>query len=313
MTLNVIVNNYVAVDSQVSIRQRTSDDWKKSEKFEGEKYHGILIGNGQGLQLLKGEKFVRHNNAENIDLLMNKLESEQHSIAIKQRKEYQDRKEDEIRTKYRTISDPAKREELITREYSTEMDQLVQRLNQSQPTGSLYIVAFDKNIKELRKFVLPDVYNGKVTDMEGIPVITDGSGGDLAGAYLTTQTSGIDWAKLSPAHNIYLTTLACAVATANSGVGGFMQVASVDENGVTYLDHNKVNAAVKICSKQVAGDISKKEALQYVEQVFSKEPKYDQIANALDIKENDLLYTPTNLHQDVAKFNRLYQNNNEKK
>ena len=187
------------------------------------------------------------------------------------------------------------------------MDKLSQGLQQDTPKGSLYVVAYDKVKAEVRKFQLANMYNARVRDFESSPVLRDGSGGDLAGAYLATQSSGIDWETITKHQNICLTALACAAATANEGVGGFMQIAIVEKESVNYLPSDKVNAAVKVCSKQVAGDISKREAMQYVKEILENRPKYKDIAKSLDITENDLIYTPTNLNQDVSKFNKLYQ------
>tara|TARA_Y100000310_G_scaffold324031_1_gene385344 strand:+ start:18260 stop:19186 length:927 start_codon:yes stop_codon:yes gene_type:complete len=307
MTLNVVVNNIVAVDSQVSLGQRTVDDVNKSQKFSNEKYHGILLGNGEGLQVMRGMAFVRHNKADSIDLLVQMLEQDQLKTQSEQRMDYVDRKKEEVYTKYSTVADPAKREELITREFTAEMDKLSQGLQQDTPKGSLYVVAYDKVKAEVRKFQLANMYNARVRDFESSPVLRDGSGGDLAGAYLATQSSGIDWETITKHQNIYLTALACAAATANEGVGGFMQIAIVEKESVNYLPSDKVNAAVKVCSKQVAGDISKREAMQYVKEILENRPKYKDIAKSLDITENDLIYTPTNLNQDVSKFNKLYQ------
>ena len=134
-----------------------------------------------------------------------------------------------------------------------------------------------------------------------------GSGGDLAGAYLSTQTSGMDWNKITPAYTFYLIALACAAATSNAGVGGFMQVISIDEKGAKYLPENRVNSAVRVLAKQIAGDLSKKQALKMVEKIYEGTADYQEIAKRLDLTLNDLLYSPARLHQDVSRFNRLLQ------
>jgi hypothetical protein len=307
MTLNIIINNIVAVDSQVSMRMRTSNDATKIQEFSGDRYHGVLIGNGSGNNILQAEALVRNTEFPRFYDLSQAVEEQIKIRHASIRKNYEDRREKEIRTKYRTVDDPAARADLINREWQACMDELSRSFNQEQPQGGLYIVARDKDTGNIRKVYLPETSNTQSMNLDDHPVINDGSGGDLAGAYLTTQTSGIDWKKISLEHNTYLTGLACAAATGNTGVGGYMKIAIIAENGVEYLNDKTSTSVVRICSKQIAGDVGKKEALKLVAKVLSDKPEYGKVAKQLGITARDLLNTPADVHSDMATFNRNYQ------
>ena len=238
---------------------------------------------------------------------MTQLEKRQQEEYDEQYQLHLQRLSENIKIKNSTISDPAKREEMIHREFYTSVEKFNQDMHQalSRGYGSLYVVAYDKKQKSLCKYGLADYKGARLGQVNLAPVITDGSGGDLAGAYLSTQTSGIDWEKISSEHNFYLVALACAAATANFGVGGFMHIVTVDENEVKSLEDDKVNAAVRVCCKQIAGDISKKEAMNWLEQIYAGNANHTELAKRLDTTKNDLLYVPGRVNQDVAKFNRM--------
>ncbi len=303
MTLNVIIQNMVAVDSEISIgRGRTCDDSEKSEIFSKKNYCGVLIGNGSAKLFHDAVLFVRNSQEPEIETLPKKLEEYMENREAKHYEDCLHEQEERIRTKNRLVSDTQQREGLIHKEFS----ECVERVYNSETNnGTLYFVVADQKSKRLRKYMLPYRKGAKYGEIDLFSVITDGSGADIAGAYLATQTSGIDWETLSPARTFYLVALACAVATANQGVGGLMRVIDVDVAGNTeYLPDAMVNAAVRICAKQVAGDLSKKEATRLVQSLYQKQPDYRKIAARLDISVTDLKYAPCQIHQDVTKFNR---------
>lgn len=307
MTLNVIVENMVAVDSEVSFHnQRTSDDYEKSEVFDRENYKLVIIGNGSGLTLLDAVSFIQKDTSEGADSLIIGLEKYMKQKEDKRYKDYLEQEEERIKAKYSTISDPKVQEAHITQEFG---EKVVDKLYESgnRPNGCLYLVVYDEKQKSLRKFALPSRKGSTFGELYSTHVLVDGSGGDLAGAYLSTQTSGMGWNKIKPAYTFYLIALACAAATANTGVGGFMQVISVDEQGAKYIPEDRVNSAVRVLAKQIAGDLSKKQALKMIELIYNGIADYQEIAKRLDLTLNDLLYSPARLHQDVSKFNRLLQ------
>lgn len=308
MTLNVVVQNMVAVDSELSYQgARTSDDFEKSELFSNENYHGALLGNGGAFFLLDAISFIRGSPDErNLDQHMKNLEK---NVVERKNKRYQDlinNLEEKIKIKYRLIADSEKREGITVREFADEVEKVYKEMEESSAHSSaLYIVAYDKSQNMLRKYLITDRKRATFQEMDLIHVIADGSGGDLAGAYLTTHTSGINWDTIKPAYTFYLVTLACAAATANAGVGGFMRVATIDNKCVKHIDNQRVNAAVRVCSKQIAGNLSKKRAIQLVKNIYEGAADFEGIAQSLDITLNDLLYAPPRLHQDVAKFNLM--------
>lgn len=303
MTLNLIVNNMVAVDSEISSGYRTTDDWKKIELFERDGYHGAVIGNGNGLTLLDAQATIRASSASSVDELANILETRIHESHQKHVDEYRVRIREQIEMKHSLVSDPAKREAMVAQEFAAAMDQLHKSLAEENRQGMVYLVACNKKTGQLHKRALPDKYIKGTANFDGVPVIPDGSGGDLAGAYVGTQTSGVDWDDITPEQNFYLIALGCAAATANAGVGGYMKIVVVKKEGVEFIEQEKVNAAVRVCSKQIAGDISKKNAMTYVADILTGKADYAQIANVLDITESDLRYTPTSVNTDVSKFN----------
>ncbi|MEK6845125.1 MAG: hypothetical protein AABY26_00080, partial [Nanoarchaeota archaeon] len=218
MTLNVIVNNMVAVDSEVTMHgARTSDDFKKSELLSRESYHGVLVGNGSGFNLLEAISLIRKSSEADLDSVMKSLEQYQKDKHERNYQQHLSNIEAEIKTKYRLVSDAAKREELISKEFANAVEAVNREIVQSQQrgVGALHIVMYDKQSMALKKFILPDARGATLVNCELLPVFTDGSGGDLAGAYLATNTSGINWEKIKPQHTFYLISLACAAATAN--------------------------------------------------------------------------------------------------
>lgn len=309
MTLNVIVQNMVAVDSELSMYgQRTSDDFEKSESFTHKNYQGILIGNGSAFILLDAISFVRHQVQPDLVKLMGDLEQYLRSREDKRYQDYLAIVEEKIKTKWRMVPNPSQRDEMIAKEFSEEVEKLHKQIHESHEhhSGRLYLVGYDKLDGKLRKYILENRKGATAMEYDLTHVLTDGSGGDLAGAYLSTQTSGLDWNKITPQFNFYLTALACAAATANAGVGGFMQVALVTTEKVEYLGQEKVNAAVRVCSKQIAGELSKKEAIRHVTDIYNNGiSDFKAFAAMLDLTENDLLYSPCRLHQDVSKFNKM--------
>ncbi len=309
MTLNVIVQNMVAVDSEVSYQhtQRTTDDAEKSELFQRSNYHGILIGNGSSYNIRDAMLFVRKSSEGELENMLHNLKEYLFKKEKEMYKKHLDEVEEKIRTKYSLISDPAKREEAVHKDFAAATDQMREQIEKAPHNGTLHIVAYDKQQKDIRKFllVLRPITGAVLHEVYLQNITADGSGGDLAGAYLATQTSGIQWDKVTPEYNFYLTVLACAAATANDGVGGFMQLAVIKPESVNYIEPERVNAAVRVTSKQIAGEIGKKEAMGYIHQIYNGEANFHDVAQALDITENDLLYAPCRLHQDVSKFNRM--------
>ncbi len=301
MTLNVIIQNFVAVDSEVSIdRNRTSDDVEKSEIFDRKNYCGVLIGNGAAKLFHDAVLFVRNSDEPDFETLLKKLEGHMESREAKRYENFLHEQEEKIRAKHRPVSDVPQKEGLIHKEFA----EIVDRLYTSSPNGNLYFVVSDKKSSRLCKYILPITKGAKYNEIDLFSVVTDGSGADIAGAYLATQTSGINWEKLPSARLFYLTTLACAVATANRGVGGLMRVIDVNVRSARYLPDEKVNAAVRICAKQVAGDLSKKEATRLVQDLYQGKPDYVKTAARLDMSVTDLKYAPCQIHQDVTRFNR---------
>lgn len=172
--------------------------------------------------------------------------------------------------------------------------------------GCLYVVAYDNLNTKLKKYYLPNRKNAVLGEVDLIHIIASGSGGDLADAYLSTQTSGIDWKRITAEYKFYLTALACAAATANAGVGGFMRMITVDSSGARNISSERVNAAVRVCGKQIAGEISKMEAMVFVGDIINDgSVNYFTIARRLGITKEDLLYAPCRLHQDVSRFNAI--------
>lgn len=306
MTLNVIINNMVAVDSEVSHggSSRTTDNFQKSEIFTGDKYHGIIIGCGYGIVLQDAISLIRRTSTgHNLADLMAILETEQKERYTKRRESILAQIAQEIKEKNILIPSPDKQADYNAQEFRSKVEEFQKKEGEAQPSGSLYVLTRDKETGILWKYWLPDHPKAVLWKSDIAPIITDGSGADLAGAYLSTSTSGIDWTKLSPQMNFYFITLACAAATANTGVGGFMQMGLVGDDEAKYLDAEKVNSAVRVCCKQIAGDISKKEAIKIVTGIFDGKADYKKIARQADIAESDLLYAPGRLHQDVSKFN----------
>lgn len=304
MTLNLMVHNMVATDSQVTIQQiRTSDTFKKSEIFSREHYHGVLLGTGDGLMALDAFSFVRGSSERTLDDLMASLETYRKN---KKEQEFQRGIEElrgVVRLKYSEMSSAAEREKMIATEFADQSIKLDERSRERR--GALYIVAHDKQKNLLRKYGLSDAKGASLFNFDLVPINADGTGGDLAGAYLNPQVSGIDWEKITLHYTFYLLALGCAVATANSGVGGYMHMVAVNNIKAEEIDPLKVNAAVRVCSKQTAGDISKQEAIRLVAEIYEGKADYPAIVRALDITENDLLYAPAQLHQDVSRFNQL--------
>ncbi|MAF99405.1 MAG: hypothetical protein CMH61_02225 [Nanoarchaeota archaeon] len=307
MTLNVIVNNMIGVDSEVGLGQaRSSDDAEKSILLKADDYHGVLVGNGSGVVVTDAMDFVGNSNAATFQGLIDELERDQQ---VKHEIRYQRQLgqiQTGIETKYRMISDPAKREELTSREFSQAVDQFNGQVRDAvrHGVGSLHILGYDKKAQSFSKFQLPDHRGAVMGKLDIVSAFADGTGGDLAGAYLATQVSGMDWDQIKPEQTFYFISLACAAATANAGVGGFMSIAEVTKDGVSYIDPIQVNAAVRVASKQIAGVIGKGEAMDMVADLYSGKSNYKNIAMELDITESDLKYAPTHLHQDVSKFNR---------
>ncbi len=307
MTLNVIVQNMVAVDSEQSFSgSRTSDDVEKSEIFSGESYHGVLVGNGRANVLVDTFSLVRQSNNSTLNSLLEEIKNNLQNEEKSKVDEYLNSLKEKITRKYALISDPEKREGATVREYSEEVEKALTALKQERPQSMLYVIAFDKQVGRLCKYVISCHMDAKIVRLD-FNVIADGSGGDFAQAFISTQTSGLNWDTVSPEQTFYLITLGCAAATGNAGVGGFMRVALVGESEVKSISGTTVNAAVRVCAKQIAGNLSKKEAMDYTSSIYNDEANIEEIAQRLDITPNDLLYSPGRLHQDVAKYNALMQ------
>ena len=307
MTLNVIVNNMVAVDSEVSHHgARTTDNYEKSTIINANNYHGIIIGNGSGITLLDA---ISHAERAEYTTLAELAEGIKNNLALSWDNKYEHSikiLKKFLEEKYQLISDAQKREEYIMSEFIKEVDRMQQDFR--NPNGSIYIVGKSSQ-SEMSMYHIPDMKSPFESKMDKQRIIVDGSGGDLAGAYLSTSTSGINWDQITPAYNFYFVSLACAAATANSGVGGIMKVAIVGDKKTEYVDAEKVNAAVRVCGKQIAGNIGKLRAIKLVKDVFSERiPDYTTVVRALGMKRDDLLYSPCSLHQDVTRFNLQQQN-----
>ena len=77
MTLNVIVNNVVAVDREVSHGPgRTADNFEKMSGFSREKCHGVILGNGQALMLDRTISSVRKSSAQDIGSVLADIQRE---------------------------------------------------------------------------------------------------------------------------------------------------------------------------------------------------------------------------------------------
>ncbi len=307
MTLNVIVNNVVAVDREVSHGPaRTTDNFEKILPFSRDKGHGVIIGTGQALMLDRGISAIRRSSAQDVDGLMKDLQESHaaHSAAVYE--QYLQRLEEEVRARYRLVTDEAKRAECIASKFAEEVDRFhaAEHTEDARGRGCLYVVAYDKDQQRTRKFHLPDQRRAQLTEFDLLRIVADGSGGDLAGAYLTTHTSGIDWKKVDISRDFYLIALACAAATANAGVGGFMDIVVIEPEQVKVLDSSRVNAAVRACGKQIAGDISKPKAIEVAAGLYEdKKVNYKALAGELDITVSDLKHSPCRVHQDTARFN----------
>ncbi len=311
MTLNVIVNNVVAVDREVSHGPgRTTDNFEKMSDFSREKCHGVVLGNGQALMLDRAISSVRRSSAQDVDALLADVQRE-HVAYWQEVYERQLRVlEGEMKAQYRLVADEGKRAEIIASKFADEVDRYHSHLRDGnkQGRGCLYVVAYDKEEKRVRKFHLPEEKDTTLTEFDLVRVMVDGSGGDLAGAYLTTHTSGVNWKRESVPRDFYFVSLACAAATANAGVGGFMDVVVLTPEEVAYLDQKRVNAAVRVCGKQIAGDISKEKAIELVTQLYEKRRfNFRSLARELDMTVSDLQYSPCRIHQDTARFNARNQ------
>ncbi len=304
MTLNVIIENFVAVDCEVSTVQRTSDDVEKSEIFTTPNAWGVLVGNGHPYVLQNAISFLRETAEIDLPQLMINLERHLQLREDKSFRDYLAGVEDRIRTKHSLVPDQEKREVMIAEEYGSEVTRLYDGSINS-PAGELYVIAYDNKMNKLKKSGLTCRKNGVFGEIDLVHTLAAGSGGDIAGAYLSTQTSGVDWKKITDEFKFYLTALACATATANKGVGGFMGVVIVDQDGARYVEPQRVNAAVRVCGKQVAGDISKREAMVMAGDIFNGKASYFTIARDLGITKEDLLYAPCRVHQDVSRFNAM--------
>lgn len=304
MTLNIILNQFVAVDSEGSMGGRTSDNFEKSEIIKEGDFHGVLIGNGSSLTLQNAILIARESPAKTPYELMEKIQENRNKSFENWFNERERIIERDLRTKLRLVPNL---EEHLPGAYKNEIEGLLNSIskNESSGHGSIYLVAYNKEKELLEKYRLPDVRDGPILSLHLQRILTDGSGHDLSNAFMTTQTSGINWDDLSEEKCFYLLSLACSAATANAGVGGYMKVIKVDSEDSRYIDDKIVNASVRICGKQIAGDISKKEAIALVSEVYNGDSDYSKIARKMGIKKKDLLYSPCNIHQDVSRFNTL--------
>lgn len=296
----------VAVDSELSDckQNRTCDDVEKSELFHREHCFGVLVGNGSAYTLLNAISYLRAASESDLQKMMEGLEKHLRERNNSSYHNYLIEVQERVEKKHSLIADPEKRNATIAGEFAVEVDKVYNAASQQQQ-GCLYVVAYDRSKGKLKKYALPDRKGASLGELDLMHVHVDGSGGDLAGAYLSTQTSGLDWGSITPEYKFYLTSLACAAATANAGVGGFMSITTVDKDGARNIPAQNVNAAVRICGKQISGDISKKEAMTLVGEVLNDSANYFTIARKLGITKEDLLYAPCRLHQDVSRFNAM--------
>jgi hypothetical protein len=149
----------------------------------------------------------------------------------------------------------------------------------------LMLDVYDKKEKMLRRFSI----NKLGWHEEEIPPATDGSGRDGANYYFSKELQGKNSDKFSLEELVFHVGNAYACSTINIGVGGTPNIMITSKDSVRELSREESSAVANVCGAYSA-DILKDEkiAIDYIRNILSEKPDYENIAKSLDLCERDL-------------------------
>jgi hypothetical protein len=149
----------------------------------------------------------------------------------------------------------------------------------------LMLDVYDKKEKMLRRFSI----DKRGWDELEIPPATDGSGKDGADYYFSKELQGKNSDKFSLEELVFHVGNAYACSTINVGVGGTPNIMVTSNDGVRELSREKSSAVANVCGAYSAGILKDEHiAIDYIKNILSDKPNYENIAKSLDLCERDL-------------------------
>lgn len=286
---------------------RQSDSSTKAEPFEGNAYHGVMFGAGEGnvvLGLLSG--IGRLPPSGNIDEFAENVRSFCQGKIDAYNAQYLDLMRNEIHKKAALIADAAQKEQFVQQEVSRLMQQYDHFSQDPNRQSTFILAAFDRTAKRARQFYLSQ---GMITEFFS-PHAEIGSGADGAGMYFATKLQGLNPSGMDIGQMAFLAMNAYCSATVNMGVGGTPQIYLIDEAGTEALIRKRSVALANISGAYLAELITPKPdiALTYVRDIIKhKEPRYDLIAEKLGLNPAALttIWIPPSSWQETANATRF--------
>ena len=300
MTVGITFSNgleaVVCTDIRASTGGRESDSFKKLEKVESEKYHGVIFGCGSG-NVIEGifkkmpSSSQKHNKIEDF---INAVKEELYSGFYDAKEQYikKTKKEIEIKSGLFTNEDEKMQ---FTR---SNISECIHNYNGMQNSTVIFITIYDKGANRIRNFYINEGGTGEV--YANITAI--GSGTDGANMYFSQKMQGVDEKKLKKKDIFFATMNSYNWATINQGVGGTPRVALIDKDGVRLFTNEEASTSTNVSGAYLAELIDKKYALGAMESIIGKAADYEEIARKLDLTQKALMSAaiPASFWQHLA-------------
>lgn len=289
MTVGIVLSNGLEavllcdeVLSMVSNDGTIEDTITKLGTFNHSRYHGAIVGAGDGNMTIGGiSKFSTTQTRENdsvtttqdldefvkavSDYVAKKLDADD--------KEWLAEKINNARKKAATINDKPESD----RFFEAEKAKIFQEFDEAKhdqahtPPVEFLIAAYDAINKTMRKFLV----RGTSIEEIHLPHHEIGYGVNAARLYFAESMPGVEPSSLITPELAFHTSCAFMKSTIEAGVGGTPRMAFVGEKRTRNLDSAAVAALTNVCGYFLAGALSRGEAQYFARAIVNVTTKAD--------------------------------------